>query len=216
MELRDLKRLTAEGEHLHLEFKRKANHPDKIIREFVAFANTQGGILLLGVEDDGSIHGTKEPEGDVYSLTETVKRMVKPELKLGISRVPITSRRAVLVFSVKESKRKPHFIREDGKKKSFVRVRDMSVQASREMVDLMYLSRRSNGVRIEYGETERKLLQYLEEVTRTTLNLATQHLQISRRQTSRLLVTLVRAGLVEIHPTEGEDYFTLAHEAYVG
>ena len=60
--LTELRKLISKGEGLHLEFKRKALHPDKILRELIAFANSGGGILLVGVDDDKSIPGLKFPE----------------------------------------------------------------------------------------------------------------------------------------------------------
>ena len=214
MDLQALRRLVREGEHQHLEFKRKANHPEKIVREFVAFANSEGGTLLLGVEDDGGIFGVKEPDGDEYLLLNAVKKCVFPEIEIYVSRLAINTKRAVLIFEVEASNQKPHFVREEGKKRAYVRVRDMSVQASREMVELMRLERRERGVRIEFGEVERRLLQYIEVMTRTTVNDTRQQLKLSYRKASGLLITLVRAGLLEIHPTEGEDYYTIAEDSF--
>ncbi len=214
MDMQALKRLVQEGEHQRLEFKRKANHPEKIIREFVAFANSEGGTLLLGVEDDGGIFGTKEPEGDEYLLMETVRKYIYPDIQLKLSRVPVTSNRAVLVFEIEEGLNKPYFVLEEGKKRAYVRVRDMCVQASREMTTLMRFEKRSNGVRFEFGEVERRLLQYVEVVTRTTVQDTQKQLRLPKRRASGLLVTLVRAGLLKIHPTEAEDYFTLAEDSF--
>lgn len=216
MDMQALKRLVQEGEHQTLEFKRKANHPEKIIREFVAFANSEGGTLLLGVEDDGGIFGTKEPDGDEYLLQGAIQKWVYPEISFSISRVPVTSSRAVLIFDVKASNQKPHFVREGEKKQAYVRVRDMSVQASREMTALMRYENRSHGVQFEFGERERRLLQYIQVVTRTTVVDTQQQLRIPKRKASGLLITLVRARLLEIHPTEAGDYFTLAEEAFEG
>ena len=60
--VQELKKLVHRGEGSHLEFKRKVAHPDKIIKELIAFANTGGGIMLIGVADDKSIPGLKYPE----------------------------------------------------------------------------------------------------------------------------------------------------------
>ncbi|MCC6835531.1 MAG: ATP-binding protein, partial [Cytophagales bacterium] len=65
-----IKKLALEGEGLHLEFKRKAAHPEKIVRELIAFANTAGGTLLIGVDDDGSIPGVKYPDEEIHVVTE--------------------------------------------------------------------------------------------------------------------------------------------------
>ena len=78
----ELKNLVKKGEGLCLEFKKKADHPEKIVRELVAFANTQGGFLLVGVEDNGNISGLKFPEDEQYVIEAALSKYVKPELDL--------------------------------------------------------------------------------------------------------------------------------------
>ena len=55
-----LRRLVAAGENDRVEFKRKVAHPLKVAREAVAFANSGGGVLLIGVEDNRTLPGLKE------------------------------------------------------------------------------------------------------------------------------------------------------------
>ena len=62
-------RLIRQGEGQFVEFKKKANHPEKIIKEVVAFANAGGGNLFIGVDDHGTISGLKFPEDEEYILT---------------------------------------------------------------------------------------------------------------------------------------------------
>lgn len=61
-EVYQLRRLVMEGEGQHLEFKRKVSHPEKIVREMIAFANSEGGTILIGVDDDGLLAGVKYPD----------------------------------------------------------------------------------------------------------------------------------------------------------
>ncbi len=68
-DLKSLKALVRQGEGMHLEFKLKATHPEKIVREIVAFANAEGGLLLVGVGDDRSVPGVKFADEDEYILT---------------------------------------------------------------------------------------------------------------------------------------------------
>jgi predicted HTH transcriptional regulator len=121
-----------------------------------------------------------------------------------------------LAISIKESRRKPHFVKEDDTKKTaYFRVRDMSIQASREMRRLMWFGTRSNkGVRFEFGEQEQVLISHLEENDTITLNEAQKVLSTSKRRTSDLLVTLVRAGLINIRPNEKEDLYSLKKDAF--
>lgn len=50
-----IKSLISKGEGVDLDFKQEIQNPRKIAKSMVSFANTQGGILLIGVRDNGSI-----------------------------------------------------------------------------------------------------------------------------------------------------------------
>ena len=53
----EVQEFIAQGESLHGEFKSARAHPDALAAAFVSFLNTEGGVVLLGVEDDGTISG---------------------------------------------------------------------------------------------------------------------------------------------------------------
>ncbi len=217
MDLSALKNWVKQGEHWELEFKRKANHPHKISKELVAFANTRGGALLIGVDDNGEVYGSKTATEDAFAIQHCVETYCLPKIPLNLEYVYVNSRRSVLVIRVKQSRRKPHFLLELGggrKKTAFVRFEDKSVIASREMIQLMRMSRRQKGVSITYGEHERQLLQHFERRPKITLPEVMNLLDLSRRKASTLLILLVRAGLLRIHPTERGDYFTLEEAAF--
>ncbi len=78
LDVKALKALVKQGEGMHLEFKLKAAHPEKIVREIVAFANTEGGLLLIGVSDDKSIPGLKFPDEEEYILTRAIAKYCAP------------------------------------------------------------------------------------------------------------------------------------------
>jgi predicted HTH transcriptional regulator len=216
MELSELRQLAERGESAELEFKRKANHPEKIAREFVAFANSSGGIVLIGVDDDGSVYGCKFPEEEAFAMEQALERHCRPKIRFLFERVKVSGKREVLVYHIKESRFKPVFLRdpETGKKSAFVRVEDMSVSASIEWVSVTRHSRRRHGVKIKYGDDERQLLNLLENKKQITLEDAYASLKLSRRHTSHLLIRLTRAGLLRLHPTAGDDYYTLSEEAF--
>ncbi|MEM7654659.1 MAG: ATP-binding protein [Bacteroidota bacterium] len=218
MNIAELSRWVSGGEDKHLEFKRKARHLDKIARELVAFANTDGGHLLVGVDDDGKLFGVKEAEADYFALERFLEQYVKPALPLKWQLIPITSQREVLVLEILPSKTSPHFLyaQDDGprQKVAFVRVRDKSVQASREMVRVLRYLKRKQGVSLRIGEPEQTLLQYLETVPNITLAEAQKLLNISRRNVSQKLVLLVSAGLLRLRPGEKADRYSLIQKAF--
>ena len=52
-----VKSLIEQGENASIEFKREDIRPDGLAKELTAFSNSGGGIILIGVEDDGKISG---------------------------------------------------------------------------------------------------------------------------------------------------------------
>src|SRR6188768_1734396 len=108
-QVQQLRKLVAAGEGASLEFKRKATFPEKIVREMIAFANTKGGILLIGIGDDGSLAGLKHPEDELHVMTEALKK-VRPSLQCNVTLIPIANSRTVIQYDIPESKRKPHYI----------------------------------------------------------------------------------------------------------
>jgi predicted HTH transcriptional regulator len=214
MELSELRKLVRNGEGQELEFKRKATHPNRIAREIIAFANTDGGKLLVGVDDDQTIYGCKYADEEAYAITSFMELYCKPRIRFTLDKISITPKREVLVFDIQESRRKPHFLLYENQKQTFVRVEDMSITASREMITVLRNSHRQNGVSIRFGEREKTLFQYLEEFENITLAETQKLLKTTRRSAAGLLVVLVRAGLLSIHPTEKGDYFRLSSEAF--
>ena len=70
-------RLIAEGEHQRLDFKFEIADARKIARTLVAFANTDGGRLLIGVKDNGAIAGVRSDE-EYYMLEAAAGIYCKP------------------------------------------------------------------------------------------------------------------------------------------
>lgn len=219
MDLTDLKRYVRLGEGLHTEFKRRVPRPERIAKETIAFANAAGGRIFLGVDDDGTIVGLRDAAEEEFALLEALEAHVAPHLEVGIARVPVTPRREVLVVDVPASPRKPHFLvggtadERGGRRVAYVRVGASSVEASREAVRLMRFERAPRDVVFEFGEKERKLMSYLERHEQITVEAFARLASIPRRTASRTLVLLAQANVLRLHPSEGEDYFTLAYAA---
>ncbi|GAB2572639.1 ATP-binding protein [Spirosoma areae] len=212
MDYQALKNLVRRGEGSNLEFKLKTNHPEKIIRGVVAFANTNGGIMLIGVGDDKKIPGLKYADEDEYLLVRAINKYCFPRISYTIDRVQLYDEREVLVIRVPRSPTRPHYIIPDpdnpDDKKAYVRVGDKSVQASREVREILKGEQAERGIRFSYGEKEKKLMQHLGEHNSITVDLFASVAGISRRIASRTLVLLVLANVLEIHPSDVMDQYT--------
>lgn len=205
--LRELRQLIAAGEGLHLEFKLKATHPDKIVREMLAFANTAGGTLLVGVEDDGRIQGLKYPEEELLVIQQEA-RHCKPALNFVHRFISVNNKRSVLELQVPLSPRRPHYYIVRGSAPAcFVRSRDMSLRASREMAEIVRRAKKEKDTRFHYGEAEQKLMAYLGMNPHITLDQFRALARLSRFQASRKLILLVLARVLQILPTEKGDLY---------
>ena len=211
MDIRDIKKLVLEGETDILEFKKKANFPEKIVKEIVAFANTRGGRLLIGVDDDGTVTGVKNYEEDIYSLNEAITNYCIPSIKYQLDVVKMNEKRAVLHYNIYESKDKPHYVKDgyQGKnRKSYLRLADRSIQASREMIEILKKRQHSKNIKVNFGEKERILMNYLGEHEKITLKTFSEIADIKRSIASRTLIWLVSANILDIEAREDEDIFT--------
>ncbi len=203
MDYLTLKKLVRQGENQHLEFKLKAKFPVRIVREAVAFANTEGGTLLIGVDDEKNIKGLKFASEEEYALNEAFQKYCSPPIDYHIERVVLESEREVLIYTIPKSE-KIHRVLENLEDSNpgiaYVRVKDMSVKASREMREILKGRKRNRSVRFNYGIKEGLLMKYLEGHTQITVEEFATMAKISRKEASRTLVILVLAGVLEIQP----------------
>ncbi len=179
----------------------------------VAFANSTGGIMLIGVADDKRIAGLKCADEDEYLLDRAIQKFCFPRISYTIDRVQLYDEREVLVIRVPRSPTRPHYIVSDpvnnpDDKKVYVRVADKSVQASREVREILKGEQAERDIRFSYGEKERKLMQHLGEHNSITVDLFASIAGISRRIASRTLVLLVLANVLMIHPSDVVDQYT--------
>ena len=213
MTLDDLRRLAAMGEGRHLEFKNRVPRADKLAREVIALANTDGGKVLIGVDDDGSVVGVKDADEELFALREALGNRVEPEVGVDVEPVRVSRRRLALVVDVPASGERPHYLRPGGdprqKRRAYVRVDDQSVEASPEAVLLMKEQRKGTGARFTFGERERRLLTYLDRHEKVNVAEYARLADLPPWKASKTLVQLAHAGVLTLHAQPGgADYFT--------
>ena len=209
----ELTRLVQLGEGPTLEFKTKVPKAERIAKEVIAFANTSGGRLLLGVDDDGAIKGVRDSSGEEFALTEALSAHCDPPVEFSTERIPVSNKRNVILVRVPASSKKPHKLVSTDKETAgtvYIRVEDMSVEASREHVRLMRSHKKHDNVVFEFGEKEKVLMRYLENYGRITVAQFAKLVNIPSRRASHTLVLLTKANVLQLHPDSKTDYFTLA------
>lgn len=215
MKRKDFLDLIEEGESLQIEFKRKFSTPEKIAREMIAFANTRGGYILFGVDDDKQIVGVESEKSEAELVKDAALNYCEPPIEYEIDFLEVYGREVVII-GIPESDRKPHrlqdYLNELDVNKSvvLVRVNDKSIQASKEMIRILRAQAQNQGLtKYTIGSNEKSVFDYLNNNETISVKELSELVNISERRASRTLVKMVRANLLMIHTRDnGEEYFT--------
>ena len=209
----ELFRLIEEGENERTEFKRKFSTPQKIAKEMIAFANTNGGYIFFGVDDDGKIYGVESEKSELDLIDTAARFYCEPEVEFKTEIVPIKSK-DVVVIEIPESRKKPHRLIDENDKETsrvYVRFKDKSIIASKETANLLKFSNvDSTPLIISLGELDKMLIKYLEVNSTITVKEFKKLSNISERRASRTLVNLVRAGVLRHHRLDSKEFYTIA------
>ncbi len=211
----ELKLIIEEGENSQVEFKRKFSTHEKIAREMIAFANTKGGYMIFGVDDDKKIVGVDSEKSEAELIKEAARDFCEPPLDVNLEYIQLEDKELV-VAEIPESNHKPHRLQDYLKELDInnavvcIRVNDKSMLASKEMIRIMRAQTNLRELKkYSIGPNERTVFNYLEKNERISVKDLAQLSNISERRASRTLVKLVRANLLAIHVKDnGEEYFT--------
>ncbi len=125
-----LEKMILEGEHQQQDFKYFLNDAKKISRTLAAFANTDGGRLLVGVKDNGKVVGLKHKDEEVYVVEAAANVFCKPAVAFE-TRYWNYDGKTVLDVWVPKSEHAPHTApAENGKATCFIRKDDENKAAS--------------------------------------------------------------------------------------
>lgn len=203
-----LTQLVRQGEGLQVEFKLRAAYPEKIVHEIVAFANTKGGTLLVGVDDNGSLTGVKYPEEESLAIMRVFSKRTWPRFRIKYYYIRLNAKRWVVVFEIPESKRKPIKYREGRDRLTYyIRHQDKSIQASREAEGILRLQATKSDVSFMYGDIENKIMKALAAKSPVTLADLCKATGVVEKQLSPRLIKLAAAHVVGWRPEESRDIF---------
>ncbi len=206
----NIKRLILEGENVSLDFKKTISKAEKIAKTLVAFANNQGGRLLIGVADDGSIKGVKAEEEEKYMVNKAAHQFCKPAIEPRFEEYLVDDK-LVLVAEIPKSDVKPHYaLDEQGKWWVYFRVQDKTVLASKILIDVLKKDNQEEGTFISYSAQEKILLEYLDANGRITLKEFSKLTRSAYRKAQKIIVNLILSGVILPHITEKEEYYVMA------
>lgn len=204
-----IQKLITEGEHQQLDFKFGITDSRKIARSLAAFANTDGGRLLIGVKDNGAIAGVRSDE-EFYMVQAASELYTRPEVKFKVKEWKVESR-SVLEIIVPKSAWMPHSAPDkDGLWKVYIRVKDHNYLANSVWLKVLQQKNTNIGTLVEYTAIEKLLLTYLSENEKITLSRFSRLAGINRKKAENLLVNFVSLGIVLMEFTDNGVYYYLS------
>ena len=186
--------LIREGEHQQQDFKYRVVDARKLAKSVSAFANTDGGRLLIGVRDDGHLSGVRSEE-EIYMMHQAAYKYCKPEASIKFDTYHVapsdtTARglRTIVIATVPPSARRPICaLDEEGRMRAYIRINDENIVASPVHLALWRESQKPQGTMLTYNDDIQLLLDILQEPR--TLN---QIVRLSRLPRHKVITHLAR------------------------
>jgi predicted HTH transcriptional regulator len=201
-------KLIQQGEHQQQDFKFCINDSKKIAKSLVAFANTDGGRLLVGVKDNGNIAGVRSDE-EYYMVEGAATLYSKPQIKF-TSRQWKAEGKTVLEIIVEPSPEKPHFAKdENGKWIAYIRKDDENILANRILIETWIKEKSPKGIYVSYSKDEKFLVDYLLDNNSVTLSKFIRLAQLDRSKAVDILSSFVLMKIINLDYSENRTVFTL-------
>ncbi|HNR40797.1 MAG TPA: ATP-binding protein [Bacteroidales bacterium] len=190
--------LISGGESQQLDFKYCVTDSRKIARTLVAFANTDGGRILIGVRDNGSIAGIKTDE-EIYMIDTAAHLYCRPEITYKL--IPHTlGKKSILEVDVSRGTRRPYKVKdENGRWIPFFRHNDQNLAANRVLLQVWKKEEKNSGVLVKFGKSENILLEHLKEKGPITLSKFRKLARISAYRAESILANLIVMKVIRIN-----------------
>jgi predicted HTH transcriptional regulator len=196
-----LKKLIAEGENQQLDFKYCVSDSRKIARTLSAFANSDGGRLLIGVRDNGSIAGIRSDE-EIYMVDTAAHLFCRPEITYTIKQHVTGGKTIVEVVVIKGNKRPYQAKDENGKWLSYFRHKDQNLVANRVLLQVWRKEEKKSGVLVKFGKAENSLMDYLGKNGSVTLSKFRKITRISSYKAESILANLILFKVLIMNASE--------------
>ena len=201
-------RLISEGEHVHQDFKFEISDARKIAKSISAFANTEGGRLLVGVKDNGKIAGVRSEE-EIYMIEAAAQRYCTPPVEIHTYIYKVEGK-DVLEVVIDENPHKPIYALDAQEQKwAYIRIKDENILANPIHLNIWRHNRTEEKIVVAYTPREQQVLTLLGQHESLTLNQCQRLARMNRKQITSLLADFIRFGLVEQVFREHAFYFRL-------
>ena len=133
-----------------VEFKREYSR--SVLKAVVAFANTHGGMVFIGIEDDGTVCGVEDPEGVMLAVTNAIRDAVKPNAAMIAECEQLEVRgKTVVGIRVERGVDRPYYLADKGMRPEGVYVRQGAASYMASEAEIRTLLRESRDGAYESG-----------------------------------------------------------------
>lgn len=204
-----IQKLIEEGEHQQLDFKFEISDSRRIARSLAAFANTDGGRLLVGVKDNGAIAGVRSDE-EIHMIQAAAEMYCRPEVNYSTEEWEINGKTVLEVIIPKDEHDKHKAPDNQGEYKVFVRVKDENLVADPILLKVWKYEKNKRFTKITMTEPEITLLHYLSEHKSITLQ---EFLDltpiINKKRAENILINFILIGTITMKMTHQGTFFEL-------
>jgi len=192
------------GEGLAIEFKRTIDSPFKIAKTISSFANTSGGILLIGVDDAGTISGVVSELAELQKLERAASQLVEETIVLRFKTENFDSKKVIRV-EIDESPNKPHYaVNEKNERIIYIRIKDKSVPIPKLLIQ-------GEGdfdtEKLLATRHVKSLISYLKSTDSVTARAFSRIINISEKRAERMLNELAaKQILLKINKVKPESF----------
>lgn len=199
----DLLSCLRKGEGPRVEFKRRLPRDERAARTLCAFANTRGGLLLVGVTDRGRVHGLHHPDEVSQRICALGESFLSPALRVEVQVIEVHGPR-VVACSVPFSRERPHaVVMPDGERQFLVRVGSSNRIADGPTLAALRLATRA---RRGSNALEENILSWVRSQTRSaqpggtaTVARFARQANVGENRARRAFVKLESLGLIVGH-----------------
>jgi predicted HTH transcriptional regulator len=188
----------SQGEHQTQDFKFRIDDAKKIAKTLVAFANTDGGRLLIGVKDNGKVTGV-DPEEEFHMIQGAAEMYCNPPVEFE-SKIWQDDYKLVLEINVPQSPNKPHRAKDDDNSwKVYIRNNDQTLLANKIILGLWKLKKQGVKKPQEFKEDELEFLTLFREGDRYTLSKLYRISKLKKNKIDFLLQLFILWEVIEMH-----------------
>lgn len=203
-----IEKLIELGENQRQDFKFEISDSKKIARTLSAFSNTDGGKLLIGVKDNGSITGIRSEE-EKHMLEAAAQMYCKPEVPMEFTEWNINGK---LVLEVDILKNHQHLISapdKNGQYKVFIRLDDQNILANGIFIKNWEQRKSARKVEIKFTEMEWLFLQTIKKHESINFSKLRKILQISHAKLNQMILDFMMIEVVELKIIEKGYFYQL-------